>query len=108
VQGGDVGVALYDGGVSDNIKYVGLSSGKLAQYLKYGLPIIVNDLPMWNEVIPKYQCGEVIINYKNIRLSLEKIFANNEKFEKGALNAFDSLFSLESYTPKILKALRKV
>ena len=105
VQGCDVGVALYNGDESDNIKYVGLSSGKIAQYLKYGLPIIVNDLPVWDEIIPKYNCGGVITTGEDITRALNSIFANYEISQKGAFSVFDELFTLKKFTPSILDAL---
>ena len=105
VQGCDVGLALYDGSVSDNIKYVGLSSGKLAQYLKYGLPILVNELPMWKDIISDYKCGETILADMKMHQALNKIFADYESYQKGAVRVFDSTFSLKNYTPMILEAL---
>ena len=105
VQGCDVGVALYNADESDNIKYVGLSSGKIAQYLKYGLPIIVNELPVWDELIPKYGCGGVVSSDEDISRSLEAIFTNYEVSQKGAIAAFDELFTLANFTPQILKVL---
>jgi len=105
VQGCDVGVALYNGDESDNIKYVGLSSGKIAQYLKYGLPIIVNDLPAWDEIIPKYNCGGVITTGEDITRALNSIFTNYEASQKGAISVFDEFFTLKKFTPSILDAL---
>ena len=105
VQGCDVGIALYNAEESDNIKYVGLSSGKIAQYLKYGLPIIVNDLPVWDELIPKYGCGAVINTGEDITESLGAIFGTYGDYQDGAIKAFDELFTLENFTPEILRAL---
>jgi len=105
VQGCDVGIALYNGNVGDNMKYVGLSSGKLAQYLKFGLPIIVNSLPTWDDVIPKYHCGATIHSYHDINIELSNIFNDNDNYSSGAKNAFDSLFCLDDYIEKIVHRL---
>jgi len=105
VQGCDVGVSLYDGDLSDNIKYVGLSSGKLAQFLKYGLPIIVNNIPMWPELIAKYKCGAIVHQSQEIKGALDKIFKDYERCVENAEQFFDSVLKLDNYTQQLIKAI---
>ena len=61
----DIGIALYRAingsiGVGNNIRYIGMSSGKIGTYLKYGLPVITNDIGEISSSIQKYQLGTII------------------------------------------------
>ena len=57
LQNYSAGYAHYDDCYSRNIKYVGLSSGKLLSYLFAGLPIVVNEIPYWSKVISRLRLG---------------------------------------------------
>lgn len=57
LQDYSAGYAYYDGCHSRNIKYVGLSSGKLLSYLFAGLPIVVNEIPYWSNAISRSRLG---------------------------------------------------
>ncbi|ETR67841.1 MAG: Glycosyl transferase family 2 [Candidatus Magnetoglobus multicellularis str. Araruama] len=61
----DMGIALYRPlqrsiGCGNNIRYIGMSSGKIGTYLKYGLPVITNEIGEMSTYIKKYDLGTVI------------------------------------------------
>lgn len=62
LQAADLGIALYRPTFADvhegnNLKYLGLSSGKIATYLQYGVPIVVNDIGEMSEHVDKCRLG---------------------------------------------------
>lgn len=64
IKSADMGIALYQATYTscyngDNLKYLGLSSGKIADYLQHGLPVIVNDIGLWSDNIKTYKLGFV-------------------------------------------------
>lgn len=84
----DIGIALYkpvfrtqyDG---KNLLHLGLSSGKISQYLQYGLPIMVNEIGLSSYLIEKYNCGKIIRNKHDINPSI----FNNKELEMLSNNA---------------------
>lgn len=65
IKSADMGVALYKATyanywLGDNLKYLGLSSGKISAYLQHGLPVIVNDIGLWSDNIRTYKLGFVV------------------------------------------------
>src|SRR4030042_5848900 len=63
----DMGLAMYKPTypgpyTGDNLKYIGMSSGKISMCLQYGLPIIINDIKPMADFVEKYQLGHVIHN----------------------------------------------
>jgi glycosyltransferase involved in cell wall biosynthesis len=62
VQAADLGIALYRPTFADvhegnNLKYLGLSSGKIATYLQHGVPVVVNDIGEMSEHVDECQLG---------------------------------------------------
>jgi tetratricopeptide (TPR) repeat protein/glycosyltransferase involved in cell wall biosynthesis len=56
IQSADVGLAFYrpiSGSIftGNNIRYVGMASGKIATYLQYGLPVIINEIGEMSEYV---------------------------------------------------------
>jgi O-antigen biosynthesis protein len=67
VQAADLGIALYRPEFSDvyngnNLKFLGLSSGKIATYLQYGVPIVVNDIGKMSDYVDEYRLGIHVSN----------------------------------------------
>lgn len=44
----------------DNLKYIGRSSGKIATYLRYGIPVITNDIGMMADDIRRFRLGHIL------------------------------------------------
>lgn len=62
VQAADLGIALYrptfaDAHEGNNLKYLGMSSGKISTYLQHGVPIVVNDIGEMADHVDEYQLG---------------------------------------------------
>lgn len=46
--------SIYTG---DNIRYIGLSSGKTSTFLQYGIPVVVENMNIWDELVRQYHFG---------------------------------------------------
>ena len=65
LQDVDLGLAFYlpqhdDFTAGNNLKYIGMASGKIATYLQHGLPIMVNEIGLWSDVVRDFEIGCVI------------------------------------------------
>lgn len=66
LSGIDAGLAFYKpdykGGplTGDNLKFLGLASGKISTYLRYGVPVIVNQIGLFAEQVQAYNLGSVV------------------------------------------------
>ncbi len=93
----DIGLATYDqtNWAGANI---GRASGKLAFYLKYKKPVIVNKVEGFSDIIEKYDCGvelQDIHNKDEWRAAVEKIMGNYEYYSKNAHKCYLAEFSFE-------------
>jgi hypothetical protein len=62
VHAADLGIAFYKPTFADvhegnNLKYIGMSSGKIATYLQHGVPVVVNDLGEMSQHVDEFQLG---------------------------------------------------
>lgn len=105
VKSSYVGIALYDGKISENIYYLGYSSGKIAQYLKCSKPVIVNRLPLLKELIESYKCGITINKLEEIKDALIEIASNYESFSQNALMAYNRSLNPKCYIKNVIRKL---
>lgn len=98
VSSADVGLAWY-APEGKNIELIGLSSGKLAQYLKCGLPVIVNEPLAW--LVSRYNFGICVHSPREIERALQTVLANRAEFSRNALRCFDEQFALDRYFPTL-------
>jgi glycosyltransferase involved in cell wall biosynthesis len=81
-----IGFAL-SGALDRNSLLTGLSSGKMLQYLKCGIPVIVN-LPIETGFVEEWCCGVSIDSGKDIKPAIEKILNRYALYSKNAKRAF--------------------
>jgi glycosyltransferase involved in cell wall biosynthesis len=113
VQSADVGVAFYcpqpgSTDTQDNIRHVGLSSGKLAYCLWAGLPVVVNDIPSLRRLVTTYRCGEVIDDPSLTAHAIERILSDYETYSRNAITCFNQELDLASKFDKVLDALERL
>jgi glycosyltransferase involved in cell wall biosynthesis len=105
VASADIGLVLYKK-TSENMYQLGLSSGKLAQYLKCGLPVVVSDFPSLRSIVDGYRCGICVQNLEEMKRVIEEIFADYKEYSNRSIQCFNDLFSLDNYSPSILAIVR--
>ena len=105
VRMSDVGLAWYE--PSDpNLRFVGLSSGKIAQYWALGKPIIVNRLPLYEEIFERFRCGILVDRPDEIPAALARIAADLPSYQQGARDVFRMYFDIESHGAEVARELR--
>jgi glycosyltransferase involved in cell wall biosynthesis len=94
IDGADVGLAFYvpqagSAFTQQNVQTIGLSSGKLAYYLRAGLPVIVNRASSIAEVVERERLGVAVDDAGGIGTALQDLAAAYEEYSAGALRFFD-------------------
>jgi|GEM_PF-6492743 len=95
-----IGIANYN--VNDpNMNNVGLSSGKIAAYWMHGLPVLVNNIPFYRDILEPCMGGKIYESYETIAPNLRAIINDYDSYRAGALSCYNRFFSKESYAEKI-------
>jgi hypothetical protein len=105
VKSVDVGIALYDGRVSENLYYLGYSSGKVSQYLRCGIPVIINRLPLIDKLVEDYNCGYIVDDLLQISHYLIDINNNYNHYSMNAHEAFLKVINPELYVYPIIEVI---
>jgi glycosyltransferase involved in cell wall biosynthesis len=101
----DIGLAIYNPQYGINYSNILFASGKISHYLKYGKPIIVNDLNGMKEFINETQCGVVIKDINDINSAILEIKENYLFYSNKAYDTYSKYFNFDIYCSKIVSAL---
>ena len=112
VDGADIGVAFYIPGRDtvynqQNIQVMGLASGKLAQYLHSGLPVIVNRSSSVKDFARDTGCGIDVDNAADIGAAIAQIESTYAAFSDRACKAFDERLQFDGPFGEIVEALNR-
>lgn len=100
-----IGVVFYNKERGLNHSLIVGASGKLANYLKCGLPVIALDLPGFKELFDIYGCGVVVKNASEIEPAIEIILSNYNLFSENASRCFNERYEFESHFKKVFEKI---
>lgn len=101
VASATIGVALYSiEELGYRAEYMGVAAGKIGNYLKCGIPVIVNRLPSLS-YIEDFKCGILVDNIDDIDSACDKIMANYEVYRDGAYRCYKDIWHPKEYLEDI-------
>lgn len=108
LSGVDVGLAFYQPDYTgthtgNNIKYLGLASGKISTYFRYGVPVIVNDIGLYADEVKKYKLGYVVENIDNISGVLQGF--NDIGYSDNTKKYFSEYLNFNIYAEELLSKI---
>lgn len=116
VDGAHVGIAFYltlkDSPVSymlqDNLRLIGLSSGKVAYYLRAGVPVIVNRTTTLAGFVKKNGCGVSVEDEKAIGKALCDIEGDYAQFSENALAAYRKHLDIKAPGSELVSRIKNI
>ncbi len=104
----DLGLALYAPNfrskyTGNNLKYLGMASGKINSYLRHGLPVICTPIGLMSEAITRHRLGFVIESM----VEIPSVLAGYERraFEQNCLDYFAAELDLDTHIKPFLDAV---
>jgi len=104
VSAGKIGVVLYREEFGLNFTLAG-ASGKLAQYLRCGLPVVCLDLPGIGDVVRKFDCGICVKSTGEMGEALRQILKNYDSFSMNALKCYTEKYEFSVHFEKVLRVI---
>ena len=106
--GCDAGFCSYEASydtpyTGDNIKYIGLSSGKTTTFLQYGIPVVVENMNLWNEIVKNNKIG-FELRKKSDLMQLNKLLENDIK--QNCFTYFDKYLDINNFMGGIFSAIQ--
>ena len=102
-----VGLISYSESKDDNVKYIGLASGKFFKHLSLGQPVISIDSPGMSEEIEKYDLGIVIRKAVEIDDAYKRIMDNYEYYRNNVIETYQKKYDYRKNIQKFIKYLGK-
>jgi glycosyltransferase involved in cell wall biosynthesis len=105
VMSGHIGLVFYRKELGPNFSEIAGASGKLAHYLRCGLPVICLDLPGLVKVVNQYRCGICVSEPGEIQAATEAIFRDYEFYRMNALKCYEELYEFGRYFREVLRKI---
>jgi hypothetical protein len=86
-----------------NLEYLGLSSGKISTFLRYGVPVIMNEIGLYSDLARKYGFGLVTQDVANIGGSLPLLM--NKSWTENARTFFNKYLDFANYQSMVWERL---
>ena len=108
ISSAHIGLIAYDSKYGAGRVNIRKSSGKLAQYLKCGVPVIALNLPGYEEMFTQYKCGLVFESFDQIEQCIDKIMAEYQSFSEEAFRCFSEEFDFNKFFSPLLNHLENI
>ena len=108
IQSCDIGLVIYNPSeYGSSWRNIAKASGKLADYLAFGKPVICSNLNDLGELIRKYESGFAFDELSEIPSLISKINENYKFYSSNALKCFSKEFELSKFFNPFLHKITK-
>ena len=98
IQSCDIGLVIYNPSeYGSSWQNIAKASGKLADYLAFGKPVICSNLNDLRELIRKYECGFTFDELSEIPALVSKVNKNYKFYRSNALKCFSKEFEFSKF-----------
>ena len=109
LSGADAGFCSYKASfdspfTGDNITYIGMSSGKTTTFLQYGIPVVIENMNMWDKIVAAEKIGLVLKTQQDLQ-KLD-LLAKPEVIQN-CFSYFDKCIDIKNFTPDIFGGIKK-
>ena len=108
INSSDVGVVIYNKQMGDNCELITRASGKMAHYLRCGIPVVCLSLPGYRKIIDEYQCGVTFDNINQIHNAIRKILNNYDFYKKNTKRCYMELYEFSIHFKKVTVRIDKL
>jgi len=95
----EYGKSYYGYYIGKNLEHLGLASGKISTYLRYGIPVIINEVGLYAGETRQFRFGCVVERPEQIKNSLDEI--SHEEYRHNARDYFVKKLDFNIYRDKI-------
>jgi glycosyltransferase involved in cell wall biosynthesis len=107
VMSGHIGLVFYRKELGANFSQIAGASGKLAHYLRCGLPVICLDLPGLVKLLDQYHCGICVSEPGEIQAAAEAIFRDYDLYRVNALKCYEECYEFGRHFREVLLKLEE-
>ena len=94
--------SIYTG---DNIRYIGLSSGKTTTFLQYGVPVVIENMNIWDDLVERYGFGFELKELTDLSRLNELIGGDKSEL---AIRFFEDHLDAAKFFPAVWDVIEKI
>jgi len=104
IQSCDLGIAWYND-ISIGFRTAGRSSGKIAAYFKFGLPVIAKKYPSTVDAIDNTGSGICVNDIDDMKDAVSLIEKDYARFSRNARQEYEKAYRFENYKEKLMQLI---
>lgn len=109
----DIGLAFYKPIENDiycgkNLKNIGLASGKISTYLQCGIPVIINEIGEYSDIVRNNFIGSVIDTPFMLSEELSKHNSEDQNIRDQIYETYNKLLNLDNHVDYLLSKINDV
>jgi hypothetical protein len=109
----DIGLCLYkpmsnNAYAGENLRTIGLSSGKFSCYARAGLPIVTVGQSCYAEIFAEHRCGENVGTVEEIPVALRRIVEDYDQYSREGKRLFRQRLDFAVHWPGLRERLLQV
>lgn len=105
IASADIGVVLYNKKMGANCEFITKASGKMAHYLRCGIPVVCLSLPGFQKIIDTYECGVTFDSVNQIEEAIDQVLKNYDYYKQNTLRCYKDLYEFSNHFEKVLTRL---
>ncbi|MGI9145090.1 MAG: hypothetical protein ACR2IK_00825 [Chloroflexota bacterium] len=102
VSSAEVGIVVYNTELGPNFSTMAGASGKMAQYLRCGLPVVCLDLPGFKEVVDAYGCGRSVSGVEEMGQAVEWVLTRYPEMRQGAFRCYENEYEFSKFFARVV------
>lgn len=102
----DIGLVYYSS-LDDNIRNIGLSSGKFFKFLSMGKPVIVRNLPGMAEIVNSYDLGIVVNGVDDFYEAYQRIKLHDRDWNQKIAKIYEEKFDYYKLLDDVVERIEK-
>jgi glycosyltransferase involved in cell wall biosynthesis len=103
-----IGIVSYDNSLGPNFQLLAGASGKLAHYLRCGIPVICVDNQSITRVLDRWQCGIGVSDARDTTTAIQRILADYEGFQERARKCYEEAYEFDKHFESVLSVLNRI
>jgi glycosyltransferase involved in cell wall biosynthesis len=101
-----IGLVLYDRALGPNFNLVAGASGKLAHYVRCGLPVVSVGLDSVSETLDRYECGVGVDDISQVEGAIATILSEYDRYRANAIRCYVEAYDFGPHFRHVVSALQ--
>lgn len=104
ISSADIGIVVYNESLGPNFSLMAGASGKLAYYLRDGLPVVCVG-EAFRQIVESYGCGVCVLGFAAVRNAVDTILADYDRYSANAKRCYSAEYEFSRHFERVIASI---